>query len=87
MKEFGRHIKDDRFQMKSAENCEVIARNNTFFLFERALIICNSKGKLYQYKEVLYINDFIIQDPLDKTNEITNTSSLAVYDSDRNKVN
>ncbi len=97
--------------MKSIESGERItrfARTRTFFLFEKALIICKSKGNLYNYKEALLIDEYIFEDPSAPVNQTSNTTSLdlfngsvnlglsasgayahslAVYNSNRTKVN
>ena len=39
------------------------ARTRTFFLFEKALIVCKLKGNYYNYKETFLINDYQIEDP------------------------
>ena len=39
------------------------ARTRTFFLFEKALIVCKLKGNYYNYKETFLINEYQIEDP------------------------
>jgi hypothetical protein len=70
----GRIINDEKFRIKSIDSGERIARTRTFFLFEKALIICKSKGDLYNYKETLLINEFTFEDP--STMPHSNSSTL-----------
>ena len=74
LKDYGHYIKDDKFRIRSIDSGERIARTRTFFLFEKALIICKSKGDLYNYKEALLIDEYIIEDPSVTPN--SNSSSL-----------
>lgn len=61
---YGRIINDEKFRIKSLDSGERIARTRTFFLFEKALIICKAKSDLYNYKETLLIDEFTFEDPL-----------------------
>jgi hypothetical protein len=63
LKDFGRYIKDDKLRIKSIDLGERSARTRTFFLFEKALIVCKLKGNFYNYKETLIINEYTIEDP------------------------
>ncbi|CAF0764371.1 unnamed protein product [Brachionus calyciflorus] len=60
LKDYGHYIKDDKFRIKDQN--ERSARTRTFFLFEKALLICKAKGNFYNYKETLLINEFSIED-------------------------
>lgn len=35
----------------------------SFFLFEKALIVCKAKGNYYNYKETIPLSDYTIEDP------------------------
>jgi hypothetical protein len=63
LKDYGHYIKDDKFRVKSIDTGERIARTRTFFLFEKVLILCKSKGDLYNYKEALLMDEYTIEDP------------------------
>lgn len=39
------------------------ASTRTFFLFEKALIVCKAKGNFYNYKETILLSDYAIEDP------------------------
>lgn len=39
------------------------ASTRSLFLFEKALIVCKSKGNFYNYKETILINEYRIEDP------------------------
>lgn len=76
LKDYGHYIKDDKFRIRSIDSGERTARTRTFFLFEKALIICKSKSDLYNYKEALLIDEYTIEDPSAAPNSNSNTSSL-----------
>jgi hypothetical protein len=42
----------------------VFARSRSFFLFEKALIVCNAKGDYYNYKETLLMNEYSVEESL-----------------------
>jgi guanine nucleotide exchange factor VAV len=69
LKNYGHYIKDGKFKIKSLDQGELYSRSKSFFLFERALIICKSKGSTFNCKEILLINDYSIEETLN-----TNTS-------------
>lgn len=62
LKDYGHYIKDDKFRIKSIDLGERYARTRSFFLFEKALIVCKLKGNFYNYKETLLINEYSIED-------------------------
>jgi hypothetical protein len=39
------------------------ASTRSFFLFEKALIVCKAKGNFYNYKETILLSDYAIEDP------------------------
>lgn len=83
LKKYAHYVKDDKFRCKSSETGERIARTRTFFLFELALIICKSKGDLYHLKEILLIEDYLLEDPNlnPSSSNNNNTSSYAASES------
>lgn len=42
---------------------ESSASTRSFFLFEKALIVCKAKGNFYNYKETILLSDYAIEDP------------------------
>ncbi len=70
--------------MKSIESGERLikfASTQTFFLFEKALIICKSKGNSLIYKETLFFNEYIFEDSSAPVNQTTSALSLDLFDS------
>ena len=59
---YGRFIRDDKFRVKALDLNEKIARTRTFFLFEKALLICKAKGDLYNYKDTLLMDEFSVEE-------------------------
>ena len=49
-RDYGHYIKDGKFRIKSIDLGELYARSRSFFLFEKALIVCKAKGNMYNYK-------------------------------------
>ena len=76
LKDYGHYIKDDKFRVKSIDLGERIARTRTFFLFEKTLLVCKSKGDLYNYKEALPIDEYTIEDPAVMSAAGNNSNSL-----------
>jgi guanine nucleotide exchange factor VAV len=86
LKAYGHYLKDDKFRVRLVE--ERIARTRTFFLFETALIICKTKGDLYNFKETLLIEDYSIEDPaLNNNNNTSNGSGTSNNNNNNNSFN
>lgn len=72
LKDFGHYIKDDKFIIKSNDSS---ASTRSFFLFEKALIVCKAKGNFYNYKELILINEYNIEDPQASSAALSSASS------------
>ncbi len=84
LKDFGHYIKDDKLRIKSIDLGERSARTRTFFLFEKALIVCKLKGNYYNYKETLIMNEYNIEDPQINSNQTSTHNIIANLLSDLN---
>ena len=60
LRDFGHLVREDNVRIK--ENDKTFAKTRTIFLFDKALIICKSKGDNYHYKSVLNFDEYKLED-------------------------
>lgn len=60
----------------------MIARTRSFFLFEKALIICKAKNNYYSYKETFLLSDYNIEESLSSgfmSSSVDSSSSTSTH--------
>ena len=78
LKKYGKHIRDDKLRIKSIDQGERMARTRTFFLFDKALIVCKLKGNYYHYKDTMLMERYTIEESL---NANATSASSALHSS------
>ena len=83
LRDFGHLVKDDKVRIK--ENGERFVKTRTVLLFDKVLIICKSKGESYQYKSMLNLNEYKLEDSGFDSNNNSSIQINLVSTIDRSK--